>query len=280
MQTTNTTIAVILLSAAASVSAQTPTARVGDVTHLQGQGTNVLIGYGLVTGVNGTGDGSKFLPTMKAVAGMMGRFSANVESLDDVRAAKNVAIVMIETVIPESGGREGERLDVAVTALAAKSLEGGRLVSTPLIYSNRSIEGLFGFAQGSVDVHEDTPTSGVVRQGARLERDVLMNVVATGAELRAAGFASPWFKPSQTYITLVLDGAHAGWSMAAAVAQALDKELSVSADVERVALALDSKNVAVLLPAHQRRDPADENHHAREQAHHAEREIALLTLPV
>ena len=256
MQTTNTTIAVILLSAAASVSAQTPTARVGDVTHLQGQGTNVLIGYGLVTGVNGTGDGSKFLPTMKAVAGMMGRFSANVESLDDVRAAKNVAIVMIETVIPESGGREGERLDVAVTALAAKSLEGGRLLSTPLIYGNRSIEGLFAFAQGSVDVHEKTPTSGVVRAGARLERDVLMNVVATAAELRAAGFASPWFRPGQTYITLVLDGNHAGWSMAAAVAQALDKELSVSADVERVALALDSKNVAVLLPAHQRRDPA------------------------
>lgn len=246
----------ILLSAGASASGQIPTARVGDVTHLQGQGTNVLIGHGLVTGLNGTGDGARFLQTMRQLAAMMGRFGITVESLDDVRAAKNVAIVMIEAVIPDHGAREAERFDVSVTALAAKSLKGGRLLSTPLIYNDRNVEGLFGFAQGPVMVTEDMPTAGVIRHGARMERDVLMNVVATGAELRASGFHNPWFKTNQTYITLVLDDAHAGWSMAAAVAQAVDKELSISADVDRVALALDSKNVAVLLPAHQRTDPA------------------------
>jgi flagellar P-ring protein precursor FlgI len=246
----------VLFSTGAFVSGQIPTARVGDVTHLQGQGTNVLIGHGLVTGLNGTGDGTRFLQTMRQLAAMMGRFGIAVESLDDVRAAKNVAIVMIETVIPDHGAREGERFDVSVTALSAKSLEGGRLLSTPLIYNDRSIDGLFGFAQGPVMVGEDTPTSGVIRRGARMERDVLMNVVATGTELRASGFNSSWFESDQTYITLVLDDAHAGWSMAAAVAQAVDKELSISADVDRVALALDSKNIAVLLPPHQRTDPA------------------------
>ena len=249
-------LGVMLPALAISAPAQIPTARVGDVTHLQGQGVNVLIGTGLVTGLSGTGDGSKYLPTMRKLAAMMGRFGAEVESLDEVKAAKNTAIVMIEAVIPDHGAREGELLDVSVTAFAAKSLEGGRLLSTPLIYHDRTVEGLFGFAQGSLAVSEDTPASGVIRDGARMERDVLMNVVATGSALNAAGFRNPWIRPDHAYVTLVLDDAHAGWSMAAAIAQAVDKELSISADAERVALALDSKNIAVLLPAHQRGDAA------------------------
>lgn len=243
----------VLISAA---RAQTPTARVGDVTHLQGQGRNTLIGYGLVTGLDKTGDGGNFLPTMRAVAEMMSRFGVAVESLEDVEDAKNAAVVMIEAVIDENGGREGEILDVSVTAIAAKSLAGGRLMSTPLIYHDRSVEGLFGFASGAIMVEPTTPASGKIRDGARLERDVLTNVVATGAQVRSSGFSSPWIQDHETYITLVLDDAHAGWSMAAAVAQAVDKELTISADVERVALALDSKNILVLLPEHQRGDPA------------------------
>jgi len=244
------------LVAAASVVGQIPTSRVGDVTHLQGQGRNVLIGYGLVTGLDKTGDGGKFLPTMRAVAEMMGRFGVTVESLDDVQASKNTAIVMIEAVIPDHGGREGEMLDVSVTAVAAKSLAGGRLLSTPLVYHDRGVDGLFAFASGQIVVDPATPTNGFIRHGARLERDVLMNVVATGEELRRGGFGNEWIRPDQTYLTLVLDEAHAGWSMAASIAQAVDKELSLSADVERVALAMDSKNIVVLLPAHQRSDPA------------------------
>lgn len=240
----------------ASAAAQTPTARVGDITHLQGQGRNTLIGYGLVTGLDKTGDGGNFLPTMKAVAEMMGRFGVTVESLNDVEDAKNAAVVMIEVVIDENGGREGEVFDVSVTAIAAKSLAGGRLLSTPLIYHDRSVQGLFGFASGAIMVETTSPAAGRIRDGARLERDVLTNVIASGAEVKSSGFSSPWIQDNQHYVTLVLDDAHAGWSMAAAVAQAVDKELTISADVERVALALDSKNILVLLPDHQRGDPA------------------------
>ncbi len=235
---------------------QIPTARVSDVTHLQGQGRNTLVGYGLVTGLDKSGDGGKFLPTMRAVAEMMRRFGAEVESLDDVEASKNTAVVMLEVTVPENGGREGELLDVALSAVAAKSLEGGRLLPTPLIYHDRSVEGLFGFASGRIVVDPLVATHGTIRDGARLERDIFVNVVATGTELKAAGIQSPWLQPNETYITLVIDDAHAGWSMAASIAQAVDKELSMSADVERVALAVDSKNVIVLLPAHQRGDPA------------------------
>ncbi len=245
-----------LLSAAVPASAQPPVARVGDVTRLQGQGPNVLMGYGLVAGLEKTGDGGKFLPTMNALAATMRRFGANVESLDDVVAAKNVAVVMVEVVIPDHGAREGDVLDVAVTAVAAKSLEGGRLLPTPLVYHNRNVEGLFGFAQGGLELDGPTETVGVIRNGARMERDVFTNVVVSGADLRATGIVNPWIQPHESYITLVLDDAHAGWSMAAAIAQAVDKELVLLGDVERVALALDGKNIIVLLPEQQRGDPA------------------------
>jgi len=249
--------AILVVALAASTSlGQIPTARVGDVTRLQGQGTNVLIGYGLVTGLEGSGDGGKFLPTMRALGSTLQRFGAAVESLTDIEASKNTAIVMIEAVIPSHGAREGDRLDVRVTAVAAKSLVSGQLLPTPLIYHDRSVEGLFGFAQGKIDVDGTALTSGVIRDGARIERDVFINVVATGGQLRATGFDSPWIKGNQTYVTLVIDEVHAGWSMAASIAQAVDKELAISADVDRVALAIDSKNVVVLLPEHQRGDPA------------------------
>src|SRR3990172_3024527 len=247
---------IVLLSAAAGARGQLPTARVGDVSHVQGQGRNLLVGYGLVTGLDKTGDGGKFLPTMKAVAEMMRRFGADIESIEDVQAGKNTAVVMLETIIPDHGGREGELFDVAVTAVAAKSLEGGRLLPTPLVYHDRNVEGLFGFASGRIVVDAAMPTAGLIRDGARLEKDVFINVVATGAELKANGMGSPWIQADQTYLTLVLDDAHAGWSMAASIAQAVDKELGVSADLERVALAIDSKNVVVVLPSHQRGDPA------------------------
>lgn len=249
-------IGVCTLSFSVQTFGQVPTARVGDFTRLQGQGTNVLMGYGLVTGLDGSGDGGKFVPTMQAVASTMRRFGANVESLADVASAKNTAIVMIEAVIPDHGAREGDTLDIRVTAFAAKSLDGGQLIPTPLIYHDRTVDGLFAYAQGRIALDGQNETTGVIRSGARMERDVFMNVISTGVMLRSAGILSPWIMPDQTYITLVLDETHAGWSMAAAVAQAVDKELGISVDVDRVALAIDSKNIVVLLPEHQRGDPA------------------------
>jgi flagellar P-ring protein precursor FlgI len=248
--------ALAVMYAGVPAHGQNPIARVGDVTRLQGQGTNVLVGYGLVTGLAGTGDGGKFMPAMRALAASLERFGTTVDSARDIADAKNVAIVMIEAVVPEHGAREGDLLDVQVTALSAKSLEGGRLLSTPLIYHDRAVDGLFGFAQGRIVVEGMTRTSGRIKGGGRLERDVFINVVASGAELRVTGLSSSWIKPQESYVTLVLDEAHAGWSMAAAIAQALDKELGISAGVDRVALAMDLRNVVVLLPEHQRGDPA------------------------
>lgn len=256
MNVCRTNLFVFFVSAVALSYGQTPVARVGDVTNLQGQGPNVLIGYGLVTGLDGTGDDAGFLPTMNALKAMMERFGVNLDSIDDIASTRNTAVVMIETVIPQHGAREGGLIDTHVTAVAAESLEGGRLLPTPLLYHDRSVDGLFGYAQGRIELNGTTRTSGIIRGGARMERDLFINVVVSGAELRTAGLTNPWIQADATYVNLVLDDAHAGWTMAAAVSQAVDKELSLSAEAVRVALALDSKNIIVLLPEHQRGDPA------------------------
>ena len=249
------TVSVLLWGQAPTAWAQIASARVGDVTQVQGQGVNRITGFGLVAGLNGTGDGDSYVETMQRLKNLMDHFGGSVRALSDLKGSKNVAIVMVSATIPEHGAREGELLDVTVSALgAAKSLAGGRLLTTPLIY--QGVDDLFGLAEGRLVVDAEAPTTGKVPRGARMERDVFINVIVSGAELRSAGFVNPWIKPSERYLTLVLDEAHAGWPMAAAVAQAVDKELSISADVERVALAVDPKNVVVLLPAHQRNDPA------------------------
>lgn len=249
-------LSAVIVTLASLSPAHAQVARVSDVTRLQGQGRNNLIGYGLVTGLQKSGDGDKFRPTMSALAAMMGRFGVTIDSPEDLADAKNVAVAIIEVVIPEYGAREGDLLDVRVTALAAKSLIGGRLLPAPLVYHDRNVEGLFGFAQGRIVLDGPTETGGVILGGARVERDVFMNVVVRGSTLHAAGIRSPWIQADATYITLVLDQAHAGWSMAAAVAQAVDKELGITQDAERLALAMDAKSILVLVPAHQRGDPA------------------------
>ena len=208
-------LTICTMALATATFAQVPTARVGDVTRLQGLGSNVLMGYGLVTGLDGTGDGGNFLPTMQALTATLERFGAQVDAVADVESSKNTAIVMIEAIIPDHGAREGDQLDVRVTAIAAKSLVGGQLMPTPLIYHDRSVDGLFGFAHGRIIPDPNTTTTGVVRDGARMERDVFTNVVVNGATLRATGIRHPWVNHRLTYITLVLDEAHAGWSMAA-----------------------------------------------------------------
>ncbi|HEY3242050.1 MAG TPA: flagellar basal body P-ring protein FlgI [Phycisphaerae bacterium] len=230
------------------------TARIADFTHLKGQRINRLVGMGLVTGLKGTGDGDQYLPTIRPLAQALQQFANPVMAADDLKDTKNVAVVLLETVVPENGAREGDRIDVQVTSFgAAKSLEGGRLLVSPLVYHDRAVEKIFAFASGPVRIiNKDKPTTGVIDGGAVLEEDVLLAFVALGREMP---FINRWIEPEQQYVTFVLDDAHAGWAMAAAMAEAINNELRLSADAERVALAVDSRNVVVLVPNFQRHDP-------------------------
>jgi flagellar P-ring protein precursor FlgI len=232
------------------------TARVGDVTQLKGQGVNYLTGMGLVVGLAGTGDGDDYALAMRPLAKALEFYANPVMSMDDLAETKNVAIVFLSAEIPENGAREGSRIEVKVSAFGgAKSLAGGRLLPTPLLYPDRRVETVFALASGPVTLtDEGVATSGTIADGAVIQEDVVHAFTARGRDLP---FFNDWIQPGQYYVTLVIDDAHASWTLAREIVQAIDSALALAADVDHVALAADPKNVLVLVPQTEIDSPAD-----------------------
>ena len=123
-------IAAVLLSWTASVQANS---RIKDISDIEGVRENYLIGYGLVVGLNGTGDSiSSMAFTEESLIGMLERLGVNTR--DGKIKTKNVAAVMVTGSLP-AFARQGTRIDVTISALGdAKSLQGGVLLVTPTQY--------------------------------------------------------------------------------------------------------------------------------------------------
>ncbi|MCP4594372.1 MAG: flagellar basal body P-ring protein FlgI, partial [bacterium] len=187
----------IALTAVGSVRAADVIARVGDVTHLKGQRVNRLMGMGLVVGLNGTGDGDDYASAMRPLAEALKSYANPIQSLEELKDTKNVAIVFVDAATPETGGREGDRIDVHVSTFgAAKSLAGGRLLPTPLLFHDPSVQSpVYAVAGGRIELSDpQSATSGVVHSGATLEEDVLMGYYAHGRELP---YSNDWIQPDQ-----------------------------------------------------------------------------------
>ncbi|MFT2633750.1 flagellar basal body P-ring protein FlgI, partial [Helicobacter pylori] len=118
--------------------------KIGDIASVVGVRDNQLIGYGLVIGLNGTGDksGSKF--TMQSISNMLESVNVKI-SADDIKS-KNVAAVMITASLPPFA-RQGDKIDVQISSIGdAKSIQGGTLVMTPL----NAVDGnIYALAQGA-----------------------------------------------------------------------------------------------------------------------------------
>lgn len=142
--------AVIILASALLVSpAGTAAAsRIKDIARVNGLQGDHLIGYGLVVGLGGTGDGNRTGFTGHSLAGMMEKFGITLDA-EEIRM-KNVAAVMVTAQLPP-GSRAGGQLDVTVSSLGdASSLEGGILLMTPLL---RETDGLqYAVAQGPLSI--------------------------------------------------------------------------------------------------------------------------------
>lgn len=154
--------------------------RIKDLVEFDGVRGNDLVGYGLVVGLNGTGDGIRNAPfTEEIMANLLERLGANVTG-EEFRP-KNVAAVFVTAQLPPFA-RAGSRIDVTVSAIGdASSLLGGTLIMTPL---NGADGQIYAVAQGTIiaggvsaegdaaRVVQGVPTSGGIPSGARVEREV------------------------------------------------------------------------------------------------------------
>jgi flagellar P-ring protein FlgI len=213
--------------------------RIKDLVEFDGVRGNDLVGYGLVVGLNGTGDGLRNAPfTEEIMANLLERLGANVAG-EEFRP-KNVAAVFVTAQLPPFA-RAGGRIDVTVSAIGdAKSLLGGTLVMTPL---NGADGQIYAVAQGTIiaggvvaegdaaRVTQGVPTAGVIPSGARVEREV---------EFDFAGLPS---------LRLALKSAD--FTTAARIEQAVNAEFGA-----RVAEMTDAGTVAVDIGATGMRSPA------------------------
>ncbi len=156
-------------------------ARLKDIANVGGTRANPVIGYGLVVGLNGTGDTDTSAFTMQSVMSMLQKFGVSVP-LSKIKT-KNAAAVMITGDLP-SFSKQGWRMDVMISSMGdASSLEGGTLLMTPMMAANGDV---FAVAQGPVlvggfavsgasgsGVQKNHPTVGRIPGGAVIEREIV-----------------------------------------------------------------------------------------------------------
>ena len=156
--------------------------RLKDIAEVNGIRKNQLIGYGLVVGLDGSGDGKKAAFTVQSMVSMLDKMGVTVDR-EDIQV-KNVAAVMVTATLPPFA-RRGNRVDVLVSSIGdAKNLQGGTLMLTPL----KGVDGkIYAVAQGPVNtggfgaggttssVVKNFPTVGRVLSGAIIEREIPNN---------------------------------------------------------------------------------------------------------
>lgn len=181
--------ACLLAAAVLSLLLPLPTqasVRIKDITTVEGVRENMLIGYGLVVGLKGTGDSLTNSPfTEQSIKGMLERMGVNTR--DANMKTKNVAAVMVTGTLPPFAS-QGSRVDVTVSAMGdAKDLMGGTLLVTPLMGADGEV---YAVAQGQLavggfaaegaaqSVSKGVPTSARIANGALVEREVAFELAS------------------------------------------------------------------------------------------------------
>lgn len=154
--------------------------RIKDLVNIEGVRGNALVGYGLVVGLNGTGDSGTSSPfTINSITALLERLGVNVRADISKMKPKNIAAVMVTADLPPFA-RPGSQLDVTVSSIGdAKSLRGGTLLVTPMLAGDGRP---YAIAQGGISIGgfaisgkgasktKGHPTAGRIPNGARIER--------------------------------------------------------------------------------------------------------------
>ena len=170
------TVMALVLSLAPAMSACAQEIPIKALGRFDGWRDNALVGYGLVTGLSGTGDSRSSTITRQALRNALSRLGTAV-SADDI-SSRNVAVVMVSAVLPASANI-GDRIDVTVSSVGdARSIAGGTLMMTTLVGPDQRV---YALAQGPLvvggyqfdsqqnAVQRNFPTTGRVAQGATVE---------------------------------------------------------------------------------------------------------------
>jgi flagellar P-ring protein precursor FlgI len=171
---------VISLAALFFLSTQVYGVRIKDIADIKGVRENQLVGYGLIVGLNGTGDSNNAIFTIQSFASMLEKMGVTVKP-DDIQV-DNVAAVMVTADLP-AFARTGSRIDVLVSSIGdAENLQGGTLLFTPLKAADGQVYAVAqgpistgGFAVGSSSgsgVQKNFPTVGRVVNGALIEKEI------------------------------------------------------------------------------------------------------------
>lgn len=164
------------------------TSRIKDIADVEGIRENQLIGYGLVVGLNGTGDTLNNAPfTLQSLTSMLERLGVNTRDTD--LKTDNVAAVMVTANLP-AFAPQGTRIDVTVSAMGdAESLQGGTLLVTPLMGADGEVYAVSqgpvavgGFSAGgeAATIKRGVPTNGRISNGAIVEREINFEMADLG----------------------------------------------------------------------------------------------------
>ncbi|WP_181704767.1 flagellar basal body P-ring protein FlgI [Chthonobacter rhizosphaerae] len=193
--------ALVALALLAALAGPAHAARIKDITQVQGVRSNQLVGFGLVVGLKGTGDGVRNIPfAEQALQSMLDRMGINIH--DERLRTKNVAAVTVTADLPAFAG-PGTRMDVSVSSIGdASSLQGGTLIATPLVGLD---DQTYAIAQGPVAVggfdiqgaaetlSQGVATNGRIANGGVVERavpDRFADLPALSLELRNPDFVT------------------------------------------------------------------------------------------
>jgi len=170
--------------ACASAFGATTNVRLKDLGRFLGWRDNMLVGYGIVTGLSGSGDTPRNQATRQAMTNLLSQFDLNLTQ--DQLQSRNVAMVMITAALPPTAN-VGDKIDINVTSVGdARSLSGGTLIMTPLRGPDRRV---YALAQGPLTVGgyrfdangnlslKNHPTTGIVPEGATVEVPVAADLV-------------------------------------------------------------------------------------------------------
>ena len=180
-----------LVLGAATLATAASSVRVKDLSRLASAKDNALVGYGLISGLAGTGDSSRSAATMQSIRNILARFNV-ILPVEDIQS-RNVATVMVTATLPPYA-QTGDKLDVNVTSLGdSRSLVGGTLVLTHLVGADQRV---YALAQGQLSVggfsydlngnivQKNHPTSAYIAGGATVERSLETRLISESGDVQ------------------------------------------------------------------------------------------------